>query len=128
MVKLHQVVIFTTTKYTMTSNKGIHFEISERKILLRVFDVLAVLIGLYVIGYTFEFDYFTVTKENWTWSLVLALYITLIGTVFELYDLQKSSKLDTVFKNIVLTASITVLLAEASYSSQKTNACSNKES
>ncbi len=97
------------TKYAMTSKKGIHFEISERKILLRVFDILAVLIALYVIGYSFEFDYFTVTKENWTWSLVLALYITLSGTVFELYDLQKSSQLDTVFRNIVLTASITVL-------------------
>ncbi len=93
----------------MTSNKGIHFEISERKVLLRVFDVLAVLFGLYIIGYSFEFDYFTITKENWSWSLVLALYISFFGTIFELYDLQKSSKLDTVFKNIVLTASITVL-------------------
>jgi len=93
----------------MSSKKGIHFEISERKILLRVCDISAVLIGLYVIGYSFEFDYFTITKENWTWSLVLALYITIFGTVFELYDLQKSSKLDIVFKNIVLTVSITVL-------------------
>ena len=93
----------------MTSKKGIHFEISERKVLLRIVDVIVVFIGLYVIGYTFEFDYFTITKENWTWSLVLALYITLFGTVFELYDLQKSSKLDTVFRNIILTTSITVL-------------------
>ena len=93
----------------MTSKKGIHFEISERKILLRVFDILAVLIGLYVVGYSFEFDYFTITKENWTWSLVLALYISFFGTIFELYDLKQSSKLDTVFKNIVLTSSITVL-------------------
>jgi exopolysaccharide biosynthesis polyprenyl glycosylphosphotransferase len=93
----------------MTSKKGIHFEVSERKILLRVFDIVAVLITLYIIGYIFQFDYFTITKENWTWSLVLALYLTTFGTIFELYDLQKSSKLDTVFKNIVLTASITVL-------------------
>ena len=93
----------------MISKKGIHFEISERKVLLRLIDVIVVFIGLYVIGYTFKFDYFTITKENWTWSLVLALYITLFGTVFELYDLQKSSKLDTVFRNIILTASITVL-------------------
>ena len=93
----------------MTSKKGIHFEISERKILLRLVDVIAIFIGLYAIGYSFEFDYFTITKENWTWSLVLALYITLFGTIFELYDLQKSSKLDTVFRNIILTASITVL-------------------
>ena len=93
----------------MTSKKGIHFEISERKILLRLVDILSVFIGLYIIGYSFEFDYFTMTEENLTWSIVLAFYITLFGTVFELYDLQKSSKLDTVFRNIILTASITVL-------------------
>ena len=93
----------------MFSKKGIHFEISERKILLRVFDIGVVLITLYSIGFSFEFDYFTITKENWTWSLVLVLYLTIFGTVFELYDLQKSSKLDIVFKNIILTASITVL-------------------
>ncbi|RLD26377.1 MAG: sugar transferase, partial [Bacteroidetes bacterium] len=93
----------------MSSNKGIHFEVSERKILLRILDVFAVLGGLYVIGYSFEFDYFIVTKENWTWSVVLAVYLTLFGSVFELYDLQKSSQLDTVFRNVILTVSITVL-------------------
>jgi exopolysaccharide biosynthesis polyprenyl glycosylphosphotransferase len=94
----------------MTTKKGIHFEISERKILLRIFDALVVLVILYTIGRSFEFDYFTVTKENWSWSLVLAIYITLFGSVFELYDLQASSKLDITFKNIVLTASVTVLV------------------
>lgn len=93
----------------MTTKKGIHFEISERKILLRVIDIAIVLFALYIIGYSFEFDYFTISNENWIWSLVLALYLTIFGSVFELYDLQKSSKLDIVFKNIVLTASITVL-------------------
>ncbi|MBN4070663.1 exopolysaccharide biosynthesis polyprenyl glycosylphosphotransferase [Olleya sp. AH-315-F22] len=94
----------------MSSKKGIHFEVSERKILLRILDVIAALGGLYVIGYSFEFDYFTVTKENWTWSVVLGVYLTIFGTVFELYNLQKSSQLDTVFRNIILTASITVLV------------------
>ncbi len=93
----------------MSSKRGIHFEISERKILLRILDVIAVLGGLYIIGYSFEFDYFTVTKENWTWSVVLGVYLTIFGSVFELYDLQKSSQLDTVFRNVILTASITVL-------------------
>ena len=87
----------------MTSKKGIHFEISERKILLRLFDVLAVLAALYIIGRLFEFEYFTVTRENWTWSLVLGIYITLFGTVFELYDLQASSKIDVTFKNMRLS-------------------------
>jgi exopolysaccharide biosynthesis polyprenyl glycosylphosphotransferase len=94
----------------MSKNKRIHFEISERKILLRIMDALFVLGILYVIGASFHFDYFTVTVEQWVWSLVLALYITFFGTVFELYDLKASSKLDTSFRNIVLTASLTVLV------------------
>ena len=94
----------------MSKKKGIHFEISERKILLRVMDVVFVLGMLYIIGKSFDFEYFTVTKANWLWSLVLALYITVFGTVFELYDLKASSKLDTTFRNIVLTTSLTVLL------------------
>lgn len=93
----------------MASDKRINFEISERKILLRVFDILFVLGGLHLIGSYFDFDYFTLTRENWYWSLVLAVYVTLIGSVFELYDLQSSSKLDITFKNVVLTSSVTVL-------------------
>lgn len=93
----------------MSNKKGIHFEISERKILLRVFDILSALLALELIGYYFQFDYFLVTKEQWIWSLVLAFYLTAFGTVFELYDLKQSSKLDTTFKNIVITVSVTVL-------------------
>jgi exopolysaccharide biosynthesis polyprenyl glycosylphosphotransferase len=93
----------------MTPNKKIHFEISERKVLLRFFDIIAVLIGLYAIGYSFEFDYFKITKEYWFWSVILSVYLTVFGTIFELYNLKQSSKLDTTFKNIILTVSITVL-------------------
>jgi exopolysaccharide biosynthesis polyprenyl glycosylphosphotransferase len=94
----------------MFKKKGIHFEISERKILLRVMDIVFVLGILNIIGSSLHFEYFTVTKEQWIWSLVLALYISVFGTVFELYDLQASSKLDTTFRNIVLTTSLTVLV------------------
>ncbi len=91
------------------SNSNIHFNISERKVLLRLFDIISVLSILYFVGNTFDFDYFTITKENWKWILVLILYISVFGTIFELYDLQKSSKIETVYANIVLTVSITVL-------------------
>ncbi len=93
----------------MSNKSSIHFEVSERKVLLRLFDVLFALGGLYVISRQFEFDYFYITKENWIWTVILSLYITMVGTVFELYDLQASSKLDVTFKNVVLTASFTVL-------------------
>lgn len=93
----------------MPTKKSINFEISERKILLRLLDIVFVLGGLHIIGSYFNFEYFTLSKESWYWAFVLAVYITLIGTVFELYDLQASSRLDTTFKNVVLTSSVTVL-------------------
>ena len=92
------------------SNQSIHFNISERKILLRIFDVLFVLGFLYLVGNIFDFDYFRIDKANWTWVFVLIMYLSIFGTVFELYDLQKSSKIETVSANIVLTSSVTVLV------------------
>ena len=83
------------------SKQGIHFNISERKILLRVADILSVLGMLYLVSTLFTFDYFTVTKENWSWIVVLLLYISVFGTIFELYDLQKASRLDKVIGNII---------------------------
>ncbi|GAA3621429.1 sugar transferase [Flavivirga jejuensis] len=91
------------------SNQSIHFNISERKILLRIFDIISILIVLYFVSNTFDFDYFTITKENWTWVFILILYVSIFGTIFELYDLQKSSKIEKISASIVFTVSITVL-------------------
>jgi len=93
----------------MAQKGNIHFEISERKILLRIFDIVSVLLLLYGIGQVFNFDYFKINAQHWVWSIVLALYLTVFATIFELYNLQKASKLETVTQNIILTASVTVL-------------------
>ncbi|RKE97968.1 sugar transferase [Ichthyenterobacterium magnum] len=93
----------------MNKKKGIHFEVSERKVLLRLLDVVFVLFGLYLLELFFNFDYLIVNRENNISILVLIIYITIFGTIFEIYDLQKSSKLDITFRNIVLTASTVVL-------------------
>lgn len=92
------------------SQTKIHFEISERKILLRIFDVLFVLGTLYLVGTIFHFDYFIIKKERWFWSIVLAVYLLIFATIFELYDLQKASKFEIVVQNIILTSSVTVLI------------------
>lgn len=91
------------------SNTGIHFNISERKVLLRIFDIIAVLLALNVIGHWFQFDYFSITKQNWIWAFVLILYLTVFATIFELYDLQKASRVESTVTNAILTASVTVL-------------------
>jgi exopolysaccharide biosynthesis polyprenyl glycosylphosphotransferase len=94
----------------MIKQKKIHFEISERKILLRIFDILFVLLALYVIGNLFQFDYFNISTTNFYWTIVLALYISVIGSVFEMYNLQVASNQFQIIKSIVLTASSTVLI------------------
>lgn len=90
--------------------KKIHFEVSERKILLRIFDILWVLLALYFIGNFFEFDYFNISTTNFYWTIVLALYISVIGSVFEMYNLQVASNQFQVIKSIILTSSSTVLI------------------
>lgn len=94
----------------MIANKKIHFEISERKILLRIFDVAWVLIALYVVGIIFKFNYFNISASNYYWTIVLGFYIIMFGTVFEMYNLQVASNQFQIIKSIVLTSSTTVLI------------------
>ncbi len=91
------------------AKSSIHFNISERKVLLRIFDILSILFVLYFVSNTFAFDYFTIDKENWRWIFVLIIYIVVFGAIFEMYDLQKSSKIEKISTSIVFTVSITVL-------------------
>ncbi|MAP54794.1 sugar transferase [Altibacter sp.] len=93
----------------MSQKSNIHFDISERKILLRLFDIASVLSALYLVGLVFNFDYFKINADHWVWSIVLAVYLTIFATIFELYNLQKASKFEVVVQNIILTSSVTVL-------------------
>lgn len=94
----------------MNSQKKIHFEISERKILLKIFDVIVVLSSLYLIGSFFDFKYFSFSTTNFYWVIVLAIYLNLFGSVFEMYNLQVASNQFQIIKSIILTTSITVLV------------------
>lgn len=93
----------------MKKNKKMHFEISERKILLRIFDVVFVLLSLFLIGDIFNFGYFQFSATNFYWPIVLSIYLVLIGTIFEMYNLQVASNHLQSIKSIILTASTTVL-------------------
>lgn len=91
--------------------KNIHFDISERKILLRVFDVLFVLLMLFFMGLATKFDYvvFSTQKESLVSLLVLALYLNIFGTIFDMYNLHTASKQLLIIKSILLTTTSTVL-------------------
>ena len=94
----------------MSQNSKIHFEISERKILLRVFDVVFVLGFLHLISHNFKFNYFSIREDSYYWTILLAAYITVIGTVFEMYNLQTANNRYQILKSIILTTSVTTLL------------------
>ena len=93
----------------MKQKNVIYFEISERKVLLRLIDILMAFLGIYILSIYTDFEYLSISVENTVPLVVLAIYITLFGTVFEIYDLQKASKLDVSSKNIVLCISTVVL-------------------
>jgi len=94
----------------MSEKTNFHFELSERKLLLRFLDVSLILLGLHFVGSVFEFDYFTIREDKWIWSLLLGFYILFFGSVFEIYHLRKSSNFFKILKGIVATSSITILV------------------
>ena len=48
----------------MNKNNQIHFEVSERKVLLRIFDVVFVLLALYFIGNLLDLKYLQSSNSN----------------------------------------------------------------
>lgn len=87
---------------------NIHFTIAERKIYLRVFDIVFSLLGLYFIHYFFDFEYFCFTKPNsLQWVILLAFYLLFFGEIFELYNLRVASDkyltLRSVFISVIFT-------------------------
>lgn len=94
----------------MFSVDKMHFEISERKMILRFFDVFFVLTFLFIVGNVFHFDYFIFSSTNYYWTIVLAIYLNLFGTIFEMYNLQVASNQFQVLRSAILTASTTVLV------------------
>lgn len=93
----------------MSNSKKMHFEISERKVLLRIFDVLFVLFGLYCLGFISGFNYLQFSLTNYYWFIVLAIYINVFGAIFEMYNLQVASNHFQVLRSIILTTTSTVL-------------------
>lgn len=91
----------------MHPTSKIHFEISERKILLRIFDVASVFGALFLLDKLVDFDYFSFQRGDYYELTVLALYINILGTVFEMYNLQVASNQLQVIRSILFTATAT---------------------
>lgn len=87
-----------------------HFELSERKVLLRIVDLIVVLGALYFLSLFFSFTYFEFSSTTFYWPLVFSAYLLLFGGVFEMYNLQVASNPFQVLKSIILTTTATVLV------------------
>lgn len=94
----------------MFTKKKIHFEISERKVLLHIFDAFFVLITLYILSQISNFQYFKFSIENYYWEVVLISYIFIFGSIFEMYNLQVASNQLQTTKSTVFTATTTVFV------------------
>ncbi len=87
-----------------------HFELSERKFLLRLVDLIVVLGSLYLMTAVFHFTYFEFSKDTFYRPIVFSVYLLLLGGVFEMYNLQVAGHPFQILKSILLTTSATVLL------------------
>lgn len=101
--------IFRFQNHVMTKPYKKHFEISERKILLRFFDVVFVVGFLFLLHAFTDLKYFADLCENYYWIAVLGIYLNLLGTVFEMYNLVIVSFANKITKGLLLTSFFTTL-------------------
>ena len=93
----------------MNKNNKIHFEVSERKVLLRIFDVVFVWLAIHFIGHLLDLEYLNLSTNHIVYVLSLGFYLNGIGTIFEMYNLQVASNQFQVLKSTILTVSTAVL-------------------
>ncbi|WP_345146456.1 sugar transferase [Flavobacterium ginsengiterrae] len=94
----------------MRSNRKMHFEISERKVLLFAFDALFVIGILYLLNLFFEFHYFAFESSTIYRPFIFVGYLLVFGTIFEMYNLQIASNQFQIVKSVVLAVSAAVLV------------------
>lgn len=93
-----------------TQAKSNYLNISERKILLRFFDILSVVLGIYAISSFLNVNYITLTNEmSVKWLVTFVLYFILFGNIFELYNLKVSASRYLVFQSILITCFATII-------------------
>lgn len=87
-----------------------HFEISERKVLLRLFDTFFVLSALYLLNVIFDYHYFALRDNSYVAPVLLISYIYVFGAIFEMYNLQVASNQFQILRSVVLTTTAATLV------------------
>ena len=88
-----------------------HINISERLLLLRLFDITSSLAGLYVLSYFFDFEYINKYNDNFeSWAITLSIYILFFGQIFEMYRLKVASDTFLILRSVFITTLITTVV------------------
>ncbi|WP_347052882.1 exopolysaccharide biosynthesis polyprenyl glycosylphosphotransferase [Flavobacterium olei] len=96
----------------MFSKRKMHFEISERKVLLVFADAAFVFTGLFIISILFDYQYYSLSENRFLKSFLLIGYIYVFGAIFEMYNLQVASNHFQILRSVVITSitAVTVYL------------------
>ncbi|WP_299060207.1 exopolysaccharide biosynthesis polyprenyl glycosylphosphotransferase [uncultured Polaribacter sp.] len=87
-----------------------YFNISERKIFLKIIDLFFLISGLYASFLFFEFNYFNFhSSASIVWIFLLFVYFLLFGEIFQLFNLNISNNRYLVVRSAVVTTFSTVI-------------------
>lgn len=93
----------------MGNQEFIHFENKERKILLRIMDLFFAFVGLFALEQYFGNDYLVFSESHVVTYISFVIYLSVFGSVFEIYDIKKAANIDDTFQNVLLTVALTTL-------------------
>jgi FlaA1/EpsC-like NDP-sugar epimerase len=94
----------------MSKKDLFNFELSERKLLLRIIDVGLLVVNIIGLNYVFEKTYIYFGNFFVQWTITYIIYFLFFGTVFELYVLKKAESRFKVFQNLILSIGTTTLV------------------
>ena len=84
--------------------------ISERKLLLRVLDLIFAIEGFALASFFFDFHYFTPSSSNiYKWMLTLIFYVLFFGQIFEMYNLKVANDKYLVLRSTILTGILSTI-------------------
>lgn len=88
----------------MPQPKNIHFSISERKIYLRIMDIIFVLFCFYLVTVFTDYTYLNFSSpKSLTWTLLLIFYLYFFGEIFEMYQLKVASDIYLTLRSVFIT-------------------------
>ena len=87
-----------------------YYNLSERKILLRIVDVLMLTASLFLASNFLNFNYISFNNQFISyWLFLLYFYYLIFGEIFQSYNLNVSNNRYLVVRSIILTAFSTTI-------------------